>query len=405
MTLAVASLALAQKTPKQRSITTDEKAAVLARISATLEKDAFVPGVDFSKWDQFIAAEKVKIDAAETQEQFTFAVNAAIQKFGFTHISLFPPVFAEARTNQRHAGIGVRVEVSPGKGLTVIYVFPNSPAERAGIHPGDFIFESDGKPIKDVPDLAGDKGQTSKIAFMRDKKRVELTITRDEYSMIVPETLTWDGDIATLKIPTFDIGYDPTNVDKLMKEAAKAKGVIVDLRGNGGGRVVNLLQLSSYFLDHDTQPLGTFLGRSTLRTFEQTHAATTDLKVIAEATTIKVRPMKNKLPIFNGPVSVLINEHSGSASEMFAAAIREQKSGKLFGSRSAGAVLASIMQPIDSGFLLQYPLLDYITIKGMRIEGTALIPDKAVVTPKYGEVDEASLLAKAWIKSVSSSRE
>ena len=55
--------------------------------------------------------------------------------------------------------------------------------------------------------------------------------------------------------------------------------------------------------------------------------------------------------------------------------------------KSAGAVLASMMQAIDHGFLMQVPMMDYVTIKGLRIEGNGLMPDVMALSPRYGEKD------------------
>jgi carboxyl-terminal processing protease len=89
---------------------------------------------------------------------------------------------------------------------------------------------------------------------------------------------------------------------------------------------------------------------------------------------------------------VLINRGSASASEICAAALREVAGAKLIGSRTAGAVLASTYARIGD-WELQYPVTDYVTIKGLRLEGNPLQPDEEVSASGNGRED--AVLAKA----------
>src|SRR5690349_21910252 len=101
---------------------------------------------------------------------------------------------------------------------------------------------------------------------------------------------------------------------------------------------------------------------------------------------------------FKGDIVVLVDGGSGSASEMMAAALKEQLGAKIVGAKSAGAVLASTMLPLSNGFLLQFPLMDYVTIKGQRLEGTGLVPDVVTPAPKFGEEDKGIAEALKFFK-------
>ena len=79
---------------------------------------------------------------------------------------------------------------------------------------------------------------------------------------------------------------------------------------------------------------------------------------------------------------MLINGVSGSASEIVAAGLRDTIGATVVGSKSAGAVLVSQYVPASNGFMLQYPLSDYVTIKGVRLEGAGVIPDVLASDPK-----------------------
>lgn len=404
----VASVAVAMAQPKDKeTISAAEKKDILTRIETVLTQAAFVPGVDFKKWPDMVKEESDAIEKAGTVGEFTNLINRVMNKYGFSHIVLFSPEAGEARNTQSRAGIGIRIQIEP-EGIRVLMVFPDSPAKDIGLEPGDLIVESDGKQVRQVVDLAGGEGESSKIVWMRGETRMEKQVTRRKYSTVIPESVEWRGDIAVLKVPTFDAGYNAQLVDQLMVEiSAKAKGVVLDLRGNGGGRVVNLQHLASYFFDPQSQPMGTFVGKQDLLAYERQFGPSTDAAAVAERVRNKVTASRNASKIrLSVPVAGLIDGASGSASEIMAGALREQLGSKLFGSKSAGAVLASFISPLrdDLGFYLQFPVTDYVTIKGLRIEGNGITVDKEFGIPRYGQPDSAVDEAVAELVKVAGGR-
>ncbi|MBL8068025.1 MAG: PDZ domain-containing protein [Armatimonadetes bacterium] len=395
--LASAVGAVAQ--PKDlEKISAAEKKQTLERLEFLLTRAAFVPGVDFKKWPDMVTTHQSAIDQAETVGDFTRTVNQVMESYGFSHIVLFSPEQGASRETQSRAGIGIRIEIEPD-GLRVVNIFPGSPASEIGLQPGDLVFECDGHPVKGVADLAGSEGQKSTIKYKRENRVVTVDVTRRKYSTVLPESLTWQGDTAILTVPSFDAGYNRDRVEELMAEIDKrAKAVVLDLRGNGGGRVINLQHLASFFLDKDSQPLGTFVGRQEVANYSRRFGPSVDPVQIAEKTDSKVRATRNSKGILlKVPVSCLIDGGSGSASEMMAGALRDNLGAKLYGRKSAGAVLASMIVPMgdDLGFWLQFPVTDYVTIKGLRIEGHPLVPDKEFPIAKFGEPDGALQAAVA----------
>lgn len=191
------------------------------------------------------------------------------------------------------------------------------------------------------------------------------------------ETLTMVGEIAVLKIPTFSDGYSRENIEKLMKEAHEedAKGLIIDLRRNGGGASSNLNHLLSLILPPNTE-YGVFLSRRIVSDWQRAHPnEEVDLGRVATWTTSRARTRPRGIDPFEGPIAVMIDRGSASASEITAAALKENADAILVGSNSAGAVLASVNARLPHGFSLQYPVSDYITTKGRRLEKQPLEPD------------------------------
>lgn len=379
-------LGLAQSRP----IDSEEKADVLEAMGKLIESSAFVPGVDFSKWPDLVEKHKKQIDEAKNEEDFAEAVNSALQEFKFSHIVLATPRAARSRIERKTVGIGIMVQQEE-EGLRVINVFPETPAEEVGLQVGDLVVEADGKKLTAGTSLVGEEGTEVSFVVKRGEEKKSFTVKRRKYSNIRKDTLAWpSSDTAVLTVHTFDLSYDRERINDLMEEAGKAKNLILDLRNNGGGVVINMLHLMSHFLDNETV-IGTFINRGLVRQYvKETGGKETDLKAIAEwAEQGKLRPLRNRRGPFQGNVAVLVNSGSGSASEITAAALKENLNAPIIGTKSAGAVLVSVMAPLVNGWSLQYPLMDYVTAKGVRLEGNGLVPDSEAKTPRFNEQDTA----------------
>lgn len=376
---------------QNKPLTQEVKDTVLKEVNRIVTTVAFVPGIDFTKWPQFIEGEKDTITKADTPQDFTLAINMALRKFGVSHIVLTTPQMATARRTSSTVGIGISIQPEPGKGIRVTGVFDNSPAATAGLQAGDLIVEANGKKIDNPAEMQGEEGSTVKIKVDRSGKPKEFKIVRRKYSNVRPEKLTWvDPETAVLKIYTFDLAYDGKNVEKLMTEAAKAKSLIIDLRSNGGGAVTNLMHFLSMVLP-DRAPVGTFVQRTMVNKYvQETGGSATDLAAIAKWADRPIRTGHAAVEPFKGNVAVMVNGGSGSASEIAAAALHEDLDAPVIGTKSAGAVLVSIMGPLPEGYMMQYPVTDFVTPNGVRLEGNGVEPTlEASGIARFGEKDEA----------------
>lgn len=365
------------------ALTAEIKAAVLERMGTIITKNAFAEGVDFSKWPNYLAASKDAVDKAETPEAFVGEINRIFQKFGSSHIVLSSPRAATQRKEQKMVGLGVRIEFIP-EGGRIMDIFPGGPADKAKLEIGDIILEANGKRPESPADIGGPEGSKLHLKLKKaNGSSKEQDVIREAFSTVIPETLTWPkSEVALLKIPTFDVGYNAQNVKDLMGKAANAKCLILDLRSNGGGAVMNLLQLAGMLLP-DNSAMGTFINRQTVTKYmAATGKDGKDISDIASWTEVKLRPFKGTVQPFTGKLVVLINGGTGSASEMMAASLKEIAGAKVIGTKSAGAVLASLMAPLPNGYVLQFPFNDYVTIKGVRLEGNGVKPDVEAATPR-----------------------
>lgn len=392
--LAVAAAPLAQTVDNKPEV----KKEILDRVTSLLINDAFVPGIDFHQWPAFLQAEQSKIDKANTDDEFAGAVNEALHKFGASHIVLTTPRMTDMRNTNSTVGIGISSQVTPD-GLLVVRTVPGASADKAGLRAGDVIVKVEGKPVQGIEGIPGPEGTKVTITVKHpDGTVVDYTLVRHKFSTVRPEELkSIDKDTDEISIYTFDNSYNADRVESLMRKADQKKNLIVDLRDNPGGAVVNLQHFLGLLVPPHT-PIGTFISKRMVdRYVEDEKGDPTDLKAIAAWSPSKVRPVVNQdMPVYKGHVAVLINGGSGSAAEICAAALHDTVGATLVGQKTAGAVLVSVIVPAADDFSLQYPLSDYVTIKGVRLEGNGVSPDIEANEPRYrlpGTPDDA--VAKA----------
>jgi carboxyl-terminal processing protease len=364
-------------------ITKETKDKVLDRITRIITTYAYVPGVDFSKWPDMIAANQTDIDKAATEDDFQDAVNKTLAEFKITHLSMQTPEESEQRLEGESVGLGVSIHLQDD-GILVIRVVPGSAAEDAKLQPGDLITQANGKPVHIPPDLAGKAGEPVTLTIKgADGKTRTVKVIRRKFSTVRPEELDWiNSDTAIMHIYTFDLSYDSTRVENLFGKAARAKNLIIDLRENGGGVVTNVQHFLGLLLPKDT-PIGTFINKSLVERYvSDEHGSADDLKGMAAWSDKKIRALDDDMTPYKGHVVVLVDGGTGSGSEIAAAALRENVGAQVVGTRSAGAVLVALMGSLPEGYTLLYPITDYVTSKGLRLEGNGVEPDVVAQDPK-----------------------
>jgi carboxyl-terminal processing protease len=358
-------------------MTEQEKAAVLERATHLVRERAFATNVDFGKWDAAVAKYQARLDAAETVEQYSLALNRALNEMGISHLDILPPKAAEERRRAKYSGIGVTVNLTD-EGIQISDVREGSPAERANLQPGDVITEVDGARVTEWGAIRGKPGTTVNITVKhaRDGSVSTFPITRAELSIGTPPSLALVGqDAAVLRLASFTEEYEHDRIEELLRKAKDREMLIVDLRSNGGGSVSNLRHLLSLLLPPGTE-VGAFVSKRDAERFqEQTGAAAPDAAAVASKKPQKFRTRRGEVPPFAGKVAVLVNGASASASEIFAAAMRELRGAPLVGTKTAGAVLLSSYVQIEGGFEMKIPTSDYVTVMGHRLEDSPLLPD------------------------------
>jgi carboxyl-terminal processing protease len=367
-----------------QDLSAEQKKNVLKSLEETLTTSAFVPGVDFNKWNDYLEKRKDEIDKDIDVTSFTRTVNQALREFGISHCRLQTPRATSQRGRTTTVGPGFAGTVED-KGIRVRRVFEGSPAKEAGLVETDLIVKVNGQKPSKADTVKGEKGELFHLEVENiDGSKKQIDIELKEYSIVRKETLTWLGDdTAVLRLYTFSTGYDRDNLESLITEASKkAKYLVLDLRSNSGGAINNLNHLLSLLLPEGTC-YGTFVSRRIAEDYaKQKPEGPMTPEAIAEWTPRKTKTRKLKTSPFGGKIAVLMNRGSASASEICCAALQENVGAKVIGTQSAGAVLSSVFRKLVEGFSIQYPVSDYVTIKGVRLEAHPIKPDIEVTAVK-----------------------
>ena len=368
------------------------KAQILDRVTSILSNRAYVPGLDFAKWKEFAEGQKAKLDDSKDDDEFGQAVNEAFSRFGASHIALLTPRSTTFRNTGSIVGIGISSQQTE-EGTLVVRTIPDAPADKAGIVPGDVIVKVDGKPAEGTKGIAGAENTNVVLTVKHaDGKSADYTLKRSKFKTIRPEEFERIGpDTARVTIFTFDpVGYSPGNVEALMKQAASYKNLIVDLRDNGGGAVINVQHLLGLLLPR--KDVGTFVSRSMAKDYAEAVPGGEESDVAKIAawsrenplwSSQQLKPFRNRnVTVYPGRIAVLVNGRSGSGAEIAAAALHDLVGAEVVGTKSAGAVLAAYIVPVTNGFSLEYPTSDYVTVKGARLEGNGVVPTLEVADAK-----------------------
>lgn len=274
------------------------------------------------------------------------------------HSNFFDPrQYALFREEQQGKYYGVGMTVSGRENQTVVLApFVGSPAYKAGIRPGDIILKVDGKDClglttTEVADmLKGPKGTAVHIALGREgwDKPIEVTVVRDEIPRPGVEYFTMvKPGIGYVRVSTFNETTDADLSDALKQlDVSKLDGLIIDLRGNGGGLLNQAVGMADMFLDKN-ELVVSHRGRSS-----------------PERRYYAVRGNQG----ITVPLIVLINGQSASASEIVAGAIQDHDRGLIVGENSFGKGLVQTQFPLSEDTALLLTTARYYTPSGRLIQ-------------------------------------
>ena len=282
-------------------------------------------------------------------------------------------------TSGEFEGVGMTVELHK-RGLKIVEVFDGGPAKKAGLKPGDLITAVDGKPLKGTPsdaattEIKGPAGTKVRLTIVSDGvTRVE-NIERAAVTVPVVKSrmIEHDGkEYAYSALHSFTSGAHGElagAVRKLIKKGAD--GVVLDLRGNGGGLLDEAVFVSSLFIPEGT--IVTTKGRSQPSETRKATGRSIDEDI---------------------PVVVLVDRNSASASEIVTGALQDRERATIVGERTFGKGVFQSVIELSNGGALDITVGEYFTPEGRNLGPRAgkrgIEPDvKALDKPKT-KPDEA----------------
>lgn len=262
-----------------------------------------------------------------------------------------------------YAGIGVQMTVdSTDNTIMVVDVFPNSPAEKAGMLPKDKIIAAEGKELtgndfEEAPKIIkGKPGTNVKITVFRpsDNLNHELEITRQNVVSTSVTHKMLEDNLGYIQVRAFE---GPTH-DQFKQaltdiERQNAKGLIIDLRNNPGGD----LKITEKMVD-ELIPKG--------------------IIVSTKDKSGKVEVAYSDDTYLDIPIAVLVNEQSASASEVLAGALKDHKRATLVGTTTFGKGIVQTVLPLNDGSAVKITTSQYFTPSGVCIQGKGIEPDYKV---------------------------
>jgi carboxyl-terminal processing protease len=380
--------------------------------------DQTLGGLD---WDKVRRELRPRVEHAETDEEVRALISEMLARLHQSHFAVIPgsvyhdveqpaaaarnatvaSVPAPATPDEASGSVGFDIRVLGGEAV-VSSVEEGSSAAKQGVRPGWIVRSIGGADLG--PSLAR-VSRTYEDSSLRDMMLARVVTSRLEGPVeqsisiefqdahdqprrlsiqrqtprgnpakfgYLPSSNVWldarriNSDVEYI---AFNYFLDPTRLIPAFQGAVRGcspcSGVVIDLRGNPGGIGILAMGIAGYFIEKPDQKLGIMRMRDL------------PLKFV-----VNPRP-----PVFSGPLAILIDGLSASTSEIFAGGMQDLHRARVFGTRSAGAALPSMIERLPNGDGFQYAAATYQSESGRTLEGAGVTPDE--ITP----LTRAALLA------------
>lgn len=368
-------------------------------------------GVD---WDQARAELRPQVEKAKSIQEVRKAMNNLISRLGKSHFAIIPGKAYQATQLARRgtADSGLHFRLSDDK-IFVTHVRKGSDAEKLGVKPGWQIVEvgdtkaseflNKAKQSSGVMRLetlvayrfgnaitgpAGSHRQCKFLDHEQQSQNLEIGLSEPPGRIVkfgnLPgmridmETKLLDSNVGYFRFNGF---FDPVRLMPEFRKAVKryqsADGLIIDIRGNGGGVVGMTMGMASP-LTAKPAPLGVMKMKNT---------------------ELKLALFKSAKP-YQKKIAVLVDEASASASEIYAGGLQDLKIARVFGQRTAGLSLPSTVEKLPNGDRFQYAIANYISASGKILEGNGVVPDETIKLTQENltqEIDPVLKSAVQWI--------
>lgn len=290
-----------------------------------------------------------------------------------------------------YCGIGVQVSQNLETGIiTILRVFPGSPAEAVGLKKGDILYKVGALDVYDQEldtlvsqYIRGEEGTFVDLTVLRDGEEISATVERRMVESVTVEAQLLPDKTGYVMVTQFDLVTADqfiSAVDSLEKQGMER--LVIDLRDNPGGVVDACVKMAAYLLPED-QYEGTILSTADKNGKGDRYYCQGGKLLFEGSGSNPEYPMDDGHEL-DMPIAVLINGMSASASEVFAGALRDYGMATLVGTTSFGKGIVQALLPLDDGSAVKVTIAHYYTPAGHDIHKKGLEPDVEIEL----EVDE-----------------
>ncbi len=368
-------------------------------------------------WDSAREELRPKMEQASSMSEVRAILNDLINRLGQSHFGIIPQAtygMMEGKGGPRDHDAGIRIRRSPD-GLMIRQVRAGSPAAKAGVQPGWTIEKIDDLASQEISSrlqelvhgpmryetlvglmgerlTAGGEGESIHFDFRDHRGQTRSMDLELEKS---PGKVTTFGNLPPMRVhqiaKTLDggIGYywfnaflDPVRImptyNATVRDPHHSNGLIIDMRSNRGGIAAMTMGMASLFAT-EASPLGTMTMKGSQMKFA-----------------LNARPKPIQVP-----VAILVDECSISSAEIFAGGMQDLGLARIFGNRTAGLALPSVVAKLPNGDRFQYAIADYHSASGRSLEADGVVPDEEiVVTREMLQASDDPVLDRAieWIQ-------
>lgn len=390
------------------SLSAKDRLEVFEEVWETIQEKYYDPAFNGVNWRAVADRYLPMVSEARSDDDFYTIIKKMVGELHDAHTRFHTP--RERREREQATTVSTGVLISEVEGRAVITeVEPDSQAAKAGVEPGMIVSTIDGKSVserlREAQARVGGSSSERAIRLRLYKQlsegepgaSVKLGLERADGSAFMAEVtrrVIADTPKVTTRRLRSGYGYIKLNlwkspVHKEFKKALEgfkdAPGLIVDLRGNPGGEAGEVVKIAGYFFNSRVS-FGQFISRS--------------------GKAINLFTDRDDL-IYQGPIAVLVNEGSGSGSELFAGVMQENGRAIIIGRQSCGCMLGiSRFKKVKGGGELAVSDLKYLSPRGQKLEGIGVLPDKAVgltISDLQHQRDAALAEAESMLRAVKAS--
>ncbi len=291
--------------------------------------------------------------------------------------------FNQSTLEGKYSGVGIQSKPPVGGEMEVEIVFRGSPAEASGVKVRDKIIAVDGQTIVGLTQteinsrIRGEAGTEVTLTVLREGEPTPLNITIRRGVITLPVVDYWtDGEIGIVAMNRFT-ETAPGQLKEAILELKKkeVKAILFDLRSNGGGLLYSAQEIVDFFL-----PPGQVIVR-------QVDRYGNEEVLVTRADTI-----------WDGPLAILLNGASASASEVVAGALQDHGRAVLLGEVSFGKGTVQVPYPLTDGSRLWITQYRYLTPNGRDIHKKGLTPDYVIEQWEDVQVDEQLRQAVKYVR-------